>query len=158
MNRFTIIDDVIRNPQRYLYDILQGQFKDVQDSDKIFKGIQPRPNDDEFASFLLSMLPEYAVSYNFIRKSPLGQIEPNYIHSDEMMGEFTALLYLSESHPDNDGTTFYDENENKMGIVYSKFNRMVLFESKIKHSRNIFNNFGQGDTSRLVQVVFLNKI
>ena len=158
MNRFTIIDDVIRNPQRYLYDILQGQFKDVQDGDKVFKGIQPRPNDDEFASFLLSMLPEYTVSYNFIRKSPLGQIEPNYIHSDEMMGELTALLYLSESHPDNDGTTFYDENENKMGIVYSKFNRMVLFESKIKHSRNIFNNFGQGDTSRLVQVVFLNKI
>jgi hypothetical protein len=42
-------------------------------------------------------------------------------------------------------------------VFKSKLNRMVAFDSKVKHSRNIFNNFGSDDKSRLVQVIFLNK-
>lgn len=159
MNRITILDDIIRKPQEYLYNILEGEFTNIEDGPNVFKGIQPRPNYDEFGAFVTSFLDNrYKINYNFIRKSPLGQIEPNFIHTDEMMGELTAILYLSEEHPIEDGTTFYDDDENKMGIVYSKFNRMILFDSKTKHSRNIFVNFGEGNRARIIQVAFLSKI
>lgn len=159
MNRIATLDNIIRKPQEYLYNILDNQFTDFNDGVNIFRGIQQRPNDDEFASFVVSLFGNNVnVAYNFVRRSPIGQIEPNFIHTDENMGDYTAILYLSESHPDEDGTTFYDDDESKMAVVYSKFNRMVLFDSKIKHSRNIFVNFGEGDKARLIQVLFLNEI
>jgi len=37
--------------------------------------------------------------YNFIRQSPFRQEEPNFIHTDEMMGDITCILYLNQFHP-----------------------------------------------------------
>jgi hypothetical protein len=34
---------------------------------------------------------------------------------------------------------------------------MVAFDSDCPHSRNIFENFGEGDEARLVQVIFLEQ-
>jgi len=39
--------------------------------------------------------------------------------------------------------------------VYSKFNRMIAFNSDSLHSRNLFENFGEGESARLIQVAFL---
>jgi Rps23 Pro-64 3,4-dihydroxylase Tpa1-like proline 4-hydroxylase len=72
-----------------------------------------------------------------------------------MMGDITCILYLNEQAPDNDGTTIYDEDKNPLLTMYSKFNRMVVFNSDAPHSRNILENFGSGEQSRLVQVIFL---
>jgi hypothetical protein len=63
---------------------------------------------------------------------------------------------LNEDHPIEDGTTIYD-GDNVMVNFKSKFNRMIIFDSKLSHSRNIINNFGTGESARLVQVLFLNK-
>lgn len=153
-----LMDNVIRNPDRYVKEILEKDFFDVQLGDQVFKGIQPRSNDDEFARFALEYFPEFVVQYNFVRKSPMNQEEPNFIHSDEMMGDLTFVLYLSKNHPKEDGTTIYDQDGNIAMTVYSKFNRVFGFESKLSHSRNIYKNFGEGDSSRLVQVMFLNYI
>jgi hypothetical protein len=157
MINFLVVDDFINNPHSYLSDVLRNEFIDVTIGEQTFKNIMPLPNDDEFCRNLLSMLEtdKYEVAYNFIRKSPLNQEEPNFIHTDEMMGAVTAILYLSYEHPDDDGTTLYDDDLKKMARFYSKFNRAILFDSRINHSRNIFQNFGQDDTARLVQVAFL---
>ncbi len=72
-----------------------------------------------------------------------------------MMGDVTAILYLSKDHPKEDGTTIYDQDGERSCVLYSKFNRMVVFDSELAHSRNIFENFGKGDESRLIQVAFL---
>lgn len=151
-----LFDNVLANPDKYVQEILKGDFIDVPDGDKVFKGIQPRSG-DAFERYVLANLPGFEVAYNFVRKSPLNQVEPNFIHTDEMMGSVTALLYLSKEHPKEDGTTFYEEDGSKSLIVHSKFNRAVIFDADVRHSRNIFENFGEGDSARLVQVIFLKE-
>ena len=150
-----ILDNIIKNPDKYVEQILQNAFVDIEDTPGVmFKGIQPRL-DDEFQQFVLSIFPNYHIKYNFVRQSSYKQVEPNFIHSDEMMGDKTILLYLNKEYPEGSGTTLYNEDESKSCSIYMKYNRMVAFDSYHKHARNFFNNFGEGDSSRLVQVIFL---
>jgi hypothetical protein len=154
MNLITF-DNIIKNPISYVSDIHLHEFQDVADGQYTFKNIQPRDNNDEFAQYVTELFVGYKVNLNFIRKSPLNQDEPNFVHTDEMMGQITCLLYLNEQTPNNDGTTIYDENEKPLITMYSKFNRMIAFNSEAPHSRNIFENFGEGESARLVQIIFL---
>lgn len=147
-------DNIIKDPQAYVKDILHYGFHDFADGYQVFKNVQARSN-DEFEKVVLEMFPDYEAKWNFVRQSPLNQEEPNFIHKDDMMGDITVILYLSENHPDNDGTTIYDENNKPLCTIYSRFNRMVAFDSDCPHSRNIFENFGEGDNARLIQVIFL---
>jgi hypothetical protein len=149
-------DNVLDNPIQYVEDILKGEFYDVTDGVNVFKNIQARDN-DEFARYIELLYPRYKVKFNFVRKSPLNQEEPNFIHKDDMMGDITCILYLSKYHPFDDGTTIYDKENNELCRVLSKFNRMIAFNSNAPHSRTIFKNFGEGDCSRLIQVIFLEK-
>jgi hypothetical protein len=154
MNLITF-DNIIKDPLSYVSDIHSYGFQDVADGDNTFKNIQPRDSNDEFAQYVTTLFFGYKVDLNFIRKSPLNQEEPNFIHTDEMMGDITCLLYLNEDAPEDDGTTVYDENKKPLITMYSKFNRMIAFSSDAPHSRNIFDNFGEALTARLVQVIFL---
>ena len=147
-------DNVLSSPKVYVRDIFDIGFQDVKDGDNVFKNIQFRDK-DEFYKKVSFYFPDYYVTYNFVRQSPLNQLEPNFIHTDEMMGDITVVLYLNEESPNEDGTTIYDNQGEPWCKIYSKFNRMVAFESDIPHSRNIFENFGEGEQSRLVQVIFL---
>lgn len=149
-------DNVLDNPIQYVQEILKKEFYDVTDGVNVFKNIQAR-YDDEFARYIELLYPRYKVKFNFIRKSPLNQEEPNYIHKDDMMGDITCILYLSKYHPFEDGTTIYDNDNGPLCRIYSKFNRMIAFNSDSPHSRNIFKNFGEGEYSRLIQVIFLEK-
>lgn len=153
-----LMDNVIQNPVEYVADILSSEFVDIYDGVNTFQNIQPRDHIDEFTTIVMDLVgPFYDVAWNFIRKSPEGQQEPNFVHTDEMMGDITAILYLSRTHPEDDGTTIYDDEGNKACVFYSRFNRMIIFDSNLPHSRNIFQNFGQGETSRLIQVAFLKE-
>lgn len=151
-----VVDDVIDNVDQYVSDILSGDFIDVFDGEKIFKGIQPRDT-DALSLYINNKYPNHVITYNFIRKSPEGQIEPNFIHTDEMMGDRTVILYLSKKENKLDGTTLYDNDGNPILIVNAKYNRMFTFNAEIPHARNIYENFGQGDESRLIQVIFLKE-
>lgn len=155
MNVFST-DSVIKNPTEYVKEIFDIGFEDVHFDEVVFKGIQAR-SDDEFSRFILSIFPNYDIAWNFVRHSPYGQKEPNFIHKDDMMGDITCLLYLSQKAPLNDGTTIYDENKSPLCVFYSKFNRMIAFDSNLLHARNIFENFGQDEKARLVQVIFLKE-
>ena len=111
MNLITF-DDVIKDPKTYVFDIHNHEFQDVADGSNTFRNIQSRDNYDEFARYVTELFSDFRVNFNFIRKSPLNQVEPNFIHTDEMMGDITCILYLNEDAPENDGTTIYDENNN----------------------------------------------
>jgi len=156
-----IIDNFLDNPNQYVIEALEKDFYDVSYGDITFKGIQKR-DIDEFQYKIEGAYPEYEVTFNFIRQSPLNQEEPNYIHTDEMMGDKTVLLYLNKQHPVEDGTTLYKYNKIRddylpLSTFYSEYNRAVVFDSLIPHSRNIYENFGEGEYSRLVQVIFLKR-
>ena len=152
-----LFDNVIQSPVDYVKDTLANDFEDIYDGVNVFKNIQARDHDDEFALFVKDLFSDYFIKWNFIRKSPLHQEEPNFIHTDEMMGDVTAVLYLSENHPNEDGTTLYDDNAKPACVIHSKFNRAVMFDSIVPHSRNIFENFGEENNARLVQVIFLKR-
>ena len=154
MNIITF-DNIIKDPKTYVSDIHLHEFQDVADGEHTFRNIQPRDSNDEFALYVTDLFLGYKVNFNFIRKSPLNQKEPNFIHTDEMMGSITCLLYLNEEAPNDDGTTIYDEDKKPLFTMYSKFNRMIAFNSDAPHSRNIFDNFGEAETARLVQIIFL---
>jgi hypothetical protein len=154
MNLITF-DNIIKDPLSYVSDIHVHGFQDVADGEYTFKNIQPRDKNDEFAKYVSELFLGYKVDLNFVRKSPLNQEEPNFVHTDEMMGDITCLLYLNEQAPEDDGTTVYDENKKPLLTMYSKFNRMIAFNSDAPHSRNLFHNFGEADTARLVQIIFL---
>jgi len=151
-----VLDNIIKNPDIYVKEVLDKEFIDIEDGTHgVFKGIQPRKN-DELEGFVLKLFPNYSVGYNFVRQSPCRQVEPNFIHSDEMMGDKTVLLYLNKEYPSNAGTTIYNEDVSPSCVIYMKYNRLVVFDSYHKHSRNLKDNFGKGEDSRLVQVMFLN--
>ena len=151
------IDNVIKDPTEYVTNILNNKFQDFYDGDDLFKNVQPRGGNDEFAKFVLSLFPSYTISLNFVRKSPLNQKEPNYIHKDNMMGDVTCILYLNESAPKTDGATIYDGERIPLCVVYSKFNRMIAFDSDSFYSKNIFKSFGKKNDYRLVQVIFIKE-
>ena len=156
MIELAIVDNFLKDPDTYVQNILNGKFVDIADGDKVFKNIQPLSHTDEFCSRVLSSIGYGTVAYNFARLSPYGQQEPNFIHSDEMMGDLTAILYLSKNQVPGDGTTIYNENDEHACVINAKFNRAILFNSEVRHSRNIFHNFGVSDIdSRLIQVCFI---
>lgn len=156
MNAF-FFDNVIKDPIAYRKKILSGDFMDAFDGVNLFKNIQPLSQSDEFIDFLIKEFKDNKVhpSWNFAKKSPYMQDEPHFIHSDEMMGDLTAILYLNESPPEGDGTTLYDDEGKVVLVGHSKFNRAMVFPSDCMHSRNLYENFGNGDDSRLIQVVYL---
>jgi len=152
-----IYENVISNPDSYVEEILKDGFYDLPDGDNLFKNVSQK-HEDEFYKFLFKNIDNYKVVLNFVRQSPLGQKEPNYIHTDDMMGDLTAVLYLNKKYPKEYGTTLYDNDNNEMLICKAKYNSLFIFPSHVKHSRNSLQNFGQENESRLVQVAFLNKI
>ncbi len=149
----SIFEDVIKDVDFYVDDILKEGFEDVQLGNDLFRNVRAR-GVDELVSFLNKTYPTYTSDLNFVRRSPINQEEPNWIHTDEMMGDLTAILYLNKKHPKEDGTTLYYK-EKEMCIFKSRYNRLVVFPSKLYHSRNIYDNFGDAESARLIQVCFL---
>ena len=117
----------------------------------------------------------------FARLSPWGQDEPNYIHTDCDMGDWTAILYLTETPAAGDGTTFWRSRETGqprstavgLSALHDEWagwrnlsawepyaqvpavpNRLIWFESGAFHSRAIRENYGVGQSARLIQVMF----
>ena len=150
-------DNVLKDPVNHTVSIYERGFIDFDTEAGLFKNVQDRELDDEFAIFVSKLFPEYDVSLNFARMSPFEQREPNFIHTDEDMGDLTCILYLSVNYPPKDGTTIYDEDCNKICVIHSKFNRMCAFDSRLLHSRNIYDNFGMDRQARLIQVAFLKR-
>ena len=152
----SIYNDVITDIDFYVSEIHKKGFEDVQLGEDLFKSVMAR-GVDELVMFLHKKYPMYKADLNFVRRSPLNQEEPNFIHTDEMMGDLTAILYLNKEHPEEDGTTLYYKGE-KMCILRSRYNRLIVFPSHLYHSRNIYENFGYADKARLIQVCFLKKL
>ena len=151
-----IYEEVIKDVDLYVKDIFSAGFEDLDLKESgIFKSIQVRGMDELF-NYLSEAYPSYDTVLNFVRRSPKNQEEPNMVHTDDMMGDLTAILYLSKVHPEEDGTTLYHKGE-KSCILKSAYNRLVVFPSHLYHSRNIYENFGVAEDARLIQVCFLKK-
>lgn len=179
MKDVRVFDNFIADPESYRREALKLEYRSYEfpDVGVTFHGIaQPVPAD--VCVKLARMFPAAVPTLSVFRRSPAGQTEPHYIHTDADMGEWTALLYLNPDPPAGDGTAFWRykptgeiENETpharsaagmtpapelweRWRLVKAKFNRLVLFPSTYLHSRAIFGNWGAGEDARLTQVTF----
>lgn len=152
----TVLDDVLPDPAAYLADVRRLTFRNLKAGPDTFKGIalSHRRDVDEVAEAETGA----AAVLSFFRRSPAGQIEPNFVHSDEEMGQFTGIYYMNPEPAEGDGTAFWERDGDGwklVRLVPALFNRLLIFDAALHHSRALFDNYGEGDGARLIQVIFL---
>jgi len=174
--RIEILDDALDDPETYRAEALTKSFRSFEFERCTFHGIAPVANDSVIPELIKSLFPAARPSLSFFRRSPEGQEEPHFIHTDADMGEWSSILYLNPNPPEGDGTTFWKHRatgtigsgipheRSKEGTIIgawepwervgAKFNRLILFKSTMFHSRAIPENWGSGDNARLTQVTF----
>lgn len=154
---YVMIDPCISNLDLYRSAVLQADFKTYDYGDgQVFHNMAELP-DTPFSNYALEFFPNYIVSGHFARKSPKGQQEPNFIHSDEKHGDITAILYLSPVY-EPCGTILYDDDGTPSVTVHMSYGKGFFFSSNVKHSRILVDNFGEEDDARLIEVVFLKQV
>lgn len=176
-----VIDGFLEDPESYRAFALRGQFESFKFETCTFHGISPVLQGsavlrDPVVPTKLQSTFLARPTLSFFRKSPRGQTEPHFIHTDADMGRWSAILYLNPDAPAEDGTSFWthaatgeignpaphlrsEEGQTTDGwnlrmTIAAKFNRMLVFPSTHYHSRAIVDNWGSGDESRLTQVTF----
>jgi len=170
-----VFDNALNNPMAYREAALKLEFKTFDFGHCVFHGIAPAGLSCDLCQWIAVMFPELTPILTFFRKSPLGQQEPHFIHTDVDMGHWTALLYLNPDPKEGDGTAFWTHRTGAIEssipherseegripdswtlreLVGGAFNRVLMFPSTYFHSRAIHENWGEGDDARLVQVVF----
>lgn len=177
-----VFDDVLPDPLEYRARALTLPFNSVPIAEGVvFHGIAPCA-DPTLPDALRRLFPGVDTGLTFFRQSPAGQPEPNYIHTDRDMGDWTAILYLNPEPAEGDGTTFWESRETgvrasqakteadfraewptwrdlsawrRWRTVDAKFNRLLVFSAPMFHSRAIHENYGTaGVDARLIQLVF----
>lgn len=170
-----IFDDVLLNPDAYRAEALKQTFQTFDFGHVKFHGIAPTGLESEMCQTIRNKFPWAFPTLTFFRKSPAGQEEPHFIHTDVDMGDWSALLYLNPKPEQGDGTSFWTHKTGAVAslipherseegrisegwtmreLIGGAYNRMVVFPSSYFHSRAIYGNWGEGDDARLVQVVF----
>jgi hypothetical protein len=176
-----VCDDVLFQPEDYRTAALRSSFETVHIGPAAFHGIGPAGQPD-LVCWIGAYFPALTPKITFFRKSPAGQAEPHYIHSDLEMGDWTGILYLNPHTAEGDGTTFWRHKASgrlattttgredafapewaewrdqslwePWHTVPARFNRLLLFPSPLFHSRALEANYGVGDEARLIQVCF----
>jgi uncharacterized protein DUF6445 len=174
-------DNVLKDPDTYRHKALQAPVHTVTIVNPVvFQGLA-ECDDPELPEWLVARFPFATPGITYFRRQPEGQVEPNFIHTDRDMGDWTGVLYLNPHPPMGDGTTFWEHrltharastadtldvlHEEWMTwrsldhwqpwyTVAAKFNRLVLFPAPLFHSRAVHGNYGQGAQARLTQVIF----
>lgn len=172
-----VFDDVLPDVAAYRAACLAQAFRSVNVG-ITFHGIAQAPSAD-LENWWVAHLPAVdAPTLTFVRKSPAGQSEPNYIHTDRDMGSWTGILYLTAHPAPGDGTTFWRDRQTgataststdpleartwqdldrwePVQTVPARPGRLVVFPAARYHSRALVENYGETpETARLVQVLF----
>lgn len=174
-----VVDNVLVDADAYRARALRCDFGDVPDNGVTFHGISIRTPSRELEGFIAAHFPGLRTTQTALRQSPEGQTEPHLIHSDLTMGLWSAILYLTPNPAPGDGTSFWQRKDGAREatagseadymsdaatwfdrslwapwyVVPAAFNRLVLFPSRLYHSR-ARENYGRGDDSRLIQIAF----
>ncbi len=175
-----IIDDAVPDPLVYRAHALTLPFGDIEAGPITFHNMAPIGANPLSAALEQDL--GLHTTFSAFRLSPEGQDEPNFLHTDRDMGDWTGILYLNPEPPNGDGTTFWrhkvsgaiestaatqsDELLTEWAewrrlelwepwqTVAAVFNQLLLFPSPYFHSRAIFENWGRGQDARLVQLCF----
>jgi GNAT superfamily N-acetyltransferase len=177
----TVCDDVLPDAAAYRAASRAQPVAAVEPAPGVvFPGIGA-PVDDRLPQWIAARWPALTPTQSFLRRSERGSPQPTYIHTDVDMGDWTAIYYLTDAPPAGDGTTFWRQRATGALLslarteaalateraawrdpaqwvpwrtVAARPNRLVLFPAAYFHSRALPDNYGTGDTARLIHVVF----
>jgi GNAT superfamily N-acetyltransferase len=175
LTAITVVDEVRPDFPAYQARARAQTVGDLATADLVFHGIG-HPPDDTLPQWIATRWPALTPTLSLLRRSPAGQVEPHLIHTDADMGDWTAILYLTDDPPVGDGTTFWRSRATgarastaatadaaawadltqwePWTTVAARPNRLVLFPAAYYHARAIPENYGLGATARLIQLVF----
>src|SRR6185295_16359862 len=103
MDGLSVSDDVLADPWGYRAACLRQPFRSVTLGEQTFHGIASPP-DDALVRWILEQRPDFDPRLTFLRLSLVGQVEPNAVHDDRLMGQQTGIFYLQPEPPAGDGT------------------------------------------------------
>jgi hypothetical protein len=159
-----VIDGFLADPLNIRTQALGRGFHNAEQGGAVFPGIQMSNTADWERICVLAGVP-VRKGVEFYRLYMEGQAQPTYIHTDSDLNEWSAILYLSDDpetgtafwEPLHDGADVFDDSQWRQHMyVGAKFNRLVIFPSKLWHSRYP-RNCSTGTTpesGRLIQVFF----
>ena len=117
MSALTVVDDVLAGCRRLSRPGLRATLRRRAPAPGVvFHGIAPAP-DDALPAWIAARWPGLTPTRSVLRQSPAGQVEPTFIHTDDDMGDWTAIAYLTADPPPDDGTTFW--RQTATGVVTS---------------------------------------
>ena len=153
---YIALEPVVPDIEAYKKHVLSQEFQSWDfGGGQVFHNIA-KLGDTPFSKFVEAFLPAHEEVVHFARKSPLGQQEPNYIHSDDAHCDLTAILFLS-TNP-SCGTILYEEDGITPSVtIHMKEGKAFIFSAATPHSRVLEENFGDGDDARLVEIIFLKE-
>lgn len=170
-----VYDGILSDVAAYRAAALASTFQTYHFGPLAFHGIALPPSSEALAWIGRERPDLPPVTLTFLRQSPEGQQEPNYVHTDGDMGSWTGILYLTEHPAEGDGTTFWRDRETgaieasaldapiwpdpdrwePIYTVEAVPNRLLIFPAALYHSRALRANYGTTpETARLIQVIF----
>lgn len=185
-----VIDNFLNNPDQLREHCLGLSFEGVHNpEDDIFYKDVDLNVPDKFRieivrkiEFLLG--DQITKAIQFLRLRPKDSAyAPHEVHSDKIMGHYTALIYLNPNEQCEGGTAFVEHTSgnlsghpeteeqialwekdnseldkwNLVGFVPMVYNRLVIFRSDLLHYAEPIGGFGNTkNNSRLVFTMFFN--
>lgn len=166
-----IVDDFFRTPHLERTRALVANYQDISHGGLVFPKFSPHEDNESLeklnqllgGTYAFTLPPSYR-AYHYDDK------QPTYIHVDSNECDVSVVVFLNESYHEGHGLCFWaprvDEptsfNEADWTQTYfcqGKFNRAVVFDSKIPHGRYPQSNWLNSDNNvRLVKVLFLKEL
>lgn len=158
-----VIDDFFLNPDAVRAALLSGEYGDVAGGGGVFPGINAGVPFDVKKRLLVDiesiMDAEISKEIIFARVKHSGTGPgPTTWHTDEVMGEYAAYVYLSEKPEDViAGTWFKQSKDIAQTLVEWKYNRLVIHDASWLHCPVPIKGWGEDKwTGRLTLNCFFN--
>jgi hypothetical protein len=168
------INDFFDNPNEIRNSVLEMDFREPLPNEN-WHGLRCTPESKVVAGIDLERMIEEEVLFR-LPNFEYDEMELSFhITPEEVRGHFTTekfedaskhydgdacrivgLIYLSPNPPKNCGTSFFDDDGDKVAEVENEYNTMIMYPADILHGPT--NPFGDTkENSRLTIVFFLKK-
>lgn len=184
----TIRDDFFPDPDKAWGQVVSGQFKDIVSpvDGIIYPAINtdlPKEIVEYFTGGVSGIMGARAIPNHIFARATTKNTPsaPNKIHSDKIMGDFSAHVYISKKWPEGSGTSFWShktegsrhEEKTNVDIInadmnriepwtkiltcHAKFNRLLIHDAKSWHCAEPVGGFGETEEDgRVVLTMFFN--
>jgi hypothetical protein len=183
-----VLDNFLKRPELEREKALKQNFKTVEHNGLKYRGIAMTEDLRNLHRIENLLGVKFKETTNYYRINLENEENETYIHSDILIGSFTAILYLNPEYPKGHGTAFWrhglyqfeshepkeERNDDFWKSIYedgfhedrwqmtqlveAKFNRLIIFYSPRYHSRYPMKSFGHTTDEARLIKVYFGKV